>query len=317
MSDLKKTPIRWVEIDENSVEQRIDNYLIHVCKDVPKSMIYKIVRKGEVRVNKKRVKPEYKLQMGDIVRIPPMYVEDKINPLPSAKLQQVEQLTHCVLYEDDYFLVLNKPSGMAVHGGSGVPFGIIEALRSLRGDKQYLELVHRLDKDTSGCLLVAKKRSGLRALQTQLRNKSIQKDYLTLVRGRWSKHDKNITAPLLKVNLASGEQIVRVDTAGKPSQTRYKIEQFYNEATLVKASPITGRTHQIRVHCQSVGHLIAGDPKYGDAQFNTEMAQKGLHRLFLHAFELRFKHPHTEAPMFIQAPLPHELTQVLEQLKKR
>lgn len=317
MSELKKTPVRSVEIDEHDAEQRIDNYLLRMCKNVPKSMIYKIVRKGEVRVNKKRVKPEYKLQVGDVVRIPPMFIEIKSHPLPSAKLQRVAQLSHCVLYEDDHFLVLNKPAAMAVHGGSGLAFGIIEALRALRGDQQYLELVHRLDKDTSGCLLVAKKRSALRALQTQLRHKRIQKDYLTLVRGRWSKQDKSITVPLLKVNLAAGEQIVRVDASGKPSQTRYKIEQFYQEATLVKASPITGRTHQIRVHCQSVGHMIAGDPKYGDIHFNEAMAQKGLQRLFLHAFELRFKHPLTEETITAQAPLPVELTRVLATLNKR
>ncbi|MGS0726217.1 23S rRNA pseudouridine(955/2504/2580) synthase RluC, partial [Shewanella sp. 0m-11] len=235
----QKAQVQLVTIDEDHVGQRIDNFLLTKLKGVPKSMIYRIVRKGEVRVNKKRIKPEYKLADGDIVRIPPVRVsESDSKPGPSAKLTKVSQLEERILFEDKYLIVLNKPSGIAVHGGSGVEFGVIEAMRSLRTQQKFLELVHRLDKETSGVLLIAKKRSALRHLHDQLRYKKMQKDYVALVRGEWQSHDKVIKAPLLKLTLKSGERIVRVNKEGKESETRFKVLQRYSDSTLVQASPV-------------------------------------------------------------------------------
>ena len=214
-------------------------------------------------------------------------------------------------------LVINKPSGIAVHGGSGLNFGVIEALRALRPQARFLELVHRIDRDTSGILLVAKKRSALRHLHEQLREKIVQKDYLALVRGQWQSHVKAIKAPLLKNELASGERIVKVSEAGKPSETRFQIEERYGqEATLVKASPVTGRTHQIRVHTQYAGHPIACDDKYGEAEFDAKMQTLGLSRLFLHAYSIRFTHPKTGEEMVITAPLDKTLKGVLAKLRQ-
>ncbi|MBO2679121.1 23S rRNA pseudouridine(955/2504/2580) synthase RluC [Shewanella algae] len=309
--------VRLVTIDEDNVGQRIDNFLLSKLKGVPKSMIYRIVRKGEVRVNKKRIKPEYKLAEGDQVRIPPVRVsEENYRTAPSANLERVSRLEDRILFEDKHILVLNKPAGIAVHGGSGVDYGVIEALRSLRPQQKFLELVHRLDKDTSGVLLVAKKRSALKHLHDQLRHKQMQKDYQALVRGEWQKHDKVVKAPLLKLTLKSGERIVRVNTEGKASETRFKILQRYDGATLVQASPVTGRTHQIRVHCQYAGHPIACDEKYSEQKFDDSMRALGLNRLFLHAAQLKFTHPDTETEMTVQAPLDPELLELLEKLTR-
>lgn len=309
--------VELVTIDEDHLGQRIDNFLVTKLKGVPKSMIYRIVRKGEVRVNKKRIKPEYKLQDGDIVRIPPVRVsasDDK--PAPSAKLTKVSQLEARIVFEDNWLIVLNKPAGIAVHGGSGVDFGVIEAMRSLRPQQKFLELVHRLDKDTSGVLLIAKKRSALKHLHDQLRYKKMQKDYYALVRGEWQSHDKVVNAPLLKLTLKSGERIVRVNPEGKASETRFKIKQRYKGATLVQASPVTGRTHQIRVHCQYAGHPIACDDKYSEQNFDDSMRALGLNRLFLHAAQLKFIHPSTEEVMQVKAPLDKALEQLLSKLEK-
>ncbi|MEL4483323.1 MULTISPECIES: 23S rRNA pseudouridine(955/2504/2580) synthase RluC [Shewanella] len=309
--------VRLVTIDEDNVGQRIDNFLLSKLKGVPKSMIYRIVRKGEVRVNKKRIKPEYKLAEGDQVRIPPVRVsEENYRTAPSANLERVSRLEDRILFEDKHILVLNKPAGIAVHGGSGVDYGVIEALRSLRPQQKFLELVHRLDKDTSGVLLVAKKRSALKHLHDQLRHKQMQKDYQALVRGEWQKHDKVVKAPLLKLTLKSGERIVRVNTEGKASETRFKILQRYDGATLVQASPVTGRTHQIRVHCQYAGHPIACDEKYSEQKFDDSMRALGLNRLFLHAAQLKFIHPDTETEMTVQAPLDPELLELLDKLTR-
>ncbi|MCA0950033.1 23S rRNA pseudouridine(955/2504/2580) synthase RluC [Shewanella chilikensis] len=309
--------VRLVTIDEDNVGQRIDNFLLSKLKGVPKSMIYRIVRKGEVRVNKKRIKPEYKLAEGDLVRIPPVRVsEENYRTAPSANLERVSRLEDRILFEDKHILVLNKPAGIAVHGGSGVDYGVIEALRSLRPQQKFLELVHRLDKDTSGVLLVAKKRSALKHLHDQLRHKQMQKDYQALVRGEWQKHDKVVKAPLLKLTLKSGERIVRVNTEGKASETRFKILQRYDGATLVQASPVTGRTHQIRVHCQYAGHPIACDEKYSEQKFDDSMRALGLNRLFLHAAQLKFTHPETETEMTVQAPLDPVLLMLLDKLTR-
>ncbi|MCW3172412.1 23S rRNA pseudouridine(955/2504/2580) synthase RluC [Shewanella subflava] len=316
--NTETTPqVQLVTIDEDNVEQRIDNFLLTKLKGVPKSMIYRIVRKGEVRVNKKRIKPEYKLQIDDVVRIPPVRVAEKdYRTAPSANLSRVSQLEDRIIHEDKHLIVLNKPAGIAVHGGSGVDYGVIEGLRSLRPQQKFLELVHRLDKDTSGVLLVAKKRSALKHLHEQLRSKTMQKDYMALVRGDWQAKDKVIKAPLLKITLKSGERIVRVNAEGKESETRYKIIQRFDGATLVKASPVTGRTHQIRVHCQFAGHAIACDDKYSEQKFDDSMRAIGLDRLFLHAAELKFTHPETNTTMQVTAPLDDVLVNTLNRLKK-
>lgn len=307
--------VQFFTISEDETGQRLDNFLLTKLKGVPKSLIYRIIRKGEVRVNKGRIKPEYKLQLNDVVRIPPVRMSEKKQPKLSTKLNKVAELEHQILYEDDALLIINKPSGIAVHGGSGLSFGVIEALRALRPQARFLELVHRIDRDTSGILLVAKKRSTLRSLHEQLREKVVQKDYLALVRGQWQTHTKVIKAPLLKNELASGERIVRVNEEGKPSETRFRVEERYLNATLVKASPVTGRTHQIRVHTQYAGHPIALDDKYGDTEFDSKMKAAGLSRLFLHAYSIRFEHPKTGEEMVITAPLDNTLKTVLAKLR--
>ena len=313
---MNNTSVKLVTIAADEAGQRIDNFLRNQLKGVPKSMIYRIVRKGEVRVNKKRIKPEYKLQPGDEVRIPPVRIAERDEAPVSAKLDKVAALNDCIIFEDDHLLVLNKPSGTAVHGGSGLSFGVIEGLRALRPEARFLELVHRLDRETSGVLLVAKKRSALRALHEQLRMKGMQKDYLALVRGQWQSHCKVVQAPRLKNILQSGERIVRVNAEGKPSETRFKVEERFEHATLVKASPVTGRTHQIRVHALHAGHPIAFDDRYGDRDFDAELKGTGLDRLFLHAAALRFEHPNTGETMRVEAPMDKKLRHCLDVLRK-
>jgi 23S rRNA pseudouridine955/2504/2580 synthase len=313
MSEIR-TQVQLIDIDEDMAGQRIDNFLRNQLKNVPKSMIYRILRKGEVRVNKKRIKAEYKLSAGDVVRIPPVTLEqsDQESNTPNTKLSKVAELEHCIIFEDEHLLILNKPSGTAVHGGSGLKFGAIEALRALRPEARFLELVHRIDRDTSGILLVAKKRSALRHLQAQFREKTIQKYYFALVMGQWKSSCKVVNAPLLKNEVNS---IVRVNPNGKASETRFKILEQFAQATLVQASPITGRTHQIRVHTQYTGHPIAWDDRYGDRRFDAYTAQFGIDRLFLHAANIRFIHPSTEALMDINAPLDTQLEQALVKLR--
>ncbi|RTF80641.1 23S rRNA pseudouridine(955/2504/2580) synthase RluC [Serratia marcescens] len=314
--------VQFITISDDEAGQRIDNFLLARLKGVPKSMIYRIVRKGEVRVNKGRIKVEYKLAAGDVVRVPPVRVAEREEAPVSAKLDKVAALADCILYEDDHLLILNKPSGTAVHGGSGLSFGVIEGLRALRPEARFLELVHRLDRDTSGVLLVAKKRSALRSLHEQLRLKGMQKDYLALVRGQWQSHCKAVQAPLLKNILQSGERIVRVNSEGKPSETRFKVEERYEFATLVKASPITGRTHQIRVHMAYISHPLVGDPLYGgrprppkgasEAFINT---LRGFDRQALHATMLRLYHPISGIQMEWHAPLPQDMVDLINALK--
>ncbi|MBB6055412.1 23S rRNA pseudouridine(955/2504/2580) synthase RluC [Tolumonas osonensis] len=307
--------VQFITIDAEQDGQRIDNFLKTQLKGVPKSLIYRILRKGEVRVNKKRIKPEYKLCVGDEIRVPPVRVAEE-NALPSSRLSSVQALAHQILFEDDAIIVLNKPSGLAVHGGSGLSFGVIEGLRALRPESRFLELVHRLDRDTSGLLLVAKKRSALKHLHEQLRVKTMRKQYLALVRGQWQPHVKVVNAPLLKNILQSGERIVRVNSEGKPSETRFQIMQKFANATLVMASPITGRTHQIRVHTAHAGHPIACDDKYGERAFDEIVRSAGLTRLFLHAYRLTFTHPVTGKEMSVEAPLDKDLQAVLDRLDK-
>jgi 23S rRNA pseudouridine955/2504/2580 synthase len=301
-------------VDPDLEGQRIDNFLRTLLKGVPKSLIYRILRKGEVRVNKKRVKPEYKLIAHDILRIPPIRVSEP-NELPSTKLNKVSSLEASILYEDDCLIVLNKPSGTAVHGGSGLSFGVIEALRALRPQQKFLELVHRLDRDTSGCLLIAKKRSALKSLHEQLRDRKVDKRYQALVAGEWPATRFKVKAPLLKNTLKSGERVVLVHEEGKPSETRYRILESFNQATLIEASPITGRTHQIRVHCLTAGHPIACDDRYDNTDFSNRTQKLGLKRLFLHAHSLAFIHPNTEERVSFKAPLEPSLISVLKRLR--
>ncbi|MDF2155965.1 23S rRNA pseudouridine(955/2504/2580) synthase RluC [Vibrio sp. CAU 1672] len=309
-----RTKVQFVDIDDDMAGQRIDNFLRNQLKEVPKSMIYRIVRKGEVRVNKKRIKAEYKLQAGDVVRVPPVTIEKKADDVaPSTKLNRVAELEQMIIFEDDHLLILNKPSGTAVHGGSGLKFGAIEALRALRPQARFLELVHRIDRDTSGILLVAKKRSALRHLQAQFREKTVKKFYYALVMGQWKASCKAVTAPLLKNEVNS---IVRVNPNGKPSETRFKIIEKFADATLIQASPITGRTHQIRVHTQYTGHPIAWDDRYGDRRFDAYIGKLGLDRLFLHAANIKFIHPSTEKWMEINAPMEPKLEKVLAALRQ-
>jgi len=314
MSQNPASAVREVTVGEESSGQRIDNFLLKFLKGVPKSRIYRILRKGEVRVNKGRIKPEYRLQSGDIVRIPPIRVSEQAPPpVPGQRVQQL--LEGSILYEDKGLLVLNKPSGMAVHGGSGISFGVIEALRALRPHEHFLELAHRLDRDTSGCLVIAKKRSTLRAFQELLRSGGLEKYYLALVKGRWQGGKRGIDAPLRKNTLRSGERIVTVDEEGKPSLSIFTPGAIYKDCSLMRVKLVTGRTHQVRVHAQHSGHPLAGDDKYGDAAFNRQMAELGLHRLFLHACELRFTLPDS-ATIHVEAPLDNDLQTLLHKLEE-
>lgn len=309
-----KTEVQFITISDDIAGQRIDNFLRNRLKNVPKSRIYRILRKGEVRVNKKRIKPEYKLLMDDVIRLPPIHLQEtEQTDAPNIKLDKVAELEDRIIYEDDHLLILNKPSGTAVHGGSGLQFGVIEALRALRPDAFFLELVHRIDRATSGILLIAKKRSALRYLQGQFRDKTVQKYYLALVMGKWDPAVNKVNAPLLKNEINS---IVRVNPNGKASETRFKIIEKFEQATLIQASPITGRTHQIRVHCQYAGHPLAWDDHYGDPRFDAYTHKFGVNRLFLHAANIKFIHPLTEKQMEISAPLDAELATTLINLRQ-
>ena len=309
--------VQFVEISADHAGQRIDNYLICQLNGVPKSLVYRIVRKGEVRVNKGRIKPEYRLKEGDMVRIPPVRQAEKKAP-GKASDKVLKQIESRILFEDKRILVINKPSGLAVHGGSGLRYGLIEALRELRPNDKNLELVHRLDRDTSGCLIIAKKRSALRRLHEQLREGTMDKRYLTLLKGKWKGTGKWVDAPLLKNVIKSGERLVFVDPKGKDARTQFSPYSVADEASLMSVKLDTGRTHQIRVHAQHLGYPIAGDDKYGDDEFNRQMKSKGLKRLFLHAFSLKFHLPDIETgedvPIYVEAPLDEVLVNVLNKL---
>lgn len=309
------TPVaQFRTVDEDYAGQRLDNYLLRELKGVPKTRIYRALRKGEVRVNKGRVKAEYRLKIGDMVRIPPIRVPAPTE-IPKVPNYWAKQLEEGILYEDDGLLVLNKPSGLAVHGGSGLNFGMIECLRQLRPDDRYLELVHRLDRDTSGCILVARKPAILRELHRQLREKKMDKRYLGLVRGNWPKSCRLIDAPLEKNIVQSGERMVRVSQEGKRSTTNFSIEQRLSGATLIEARPITGRTHQIRVHTKHAGFPLLGDLKYSDDKGEAFAREIGLKRLFLHARSLSFSLPE-KGRLELSAPLDSDLENVLDRLSK-
>jgi 23S rRNA pseudouridine955/2504/2580 synthase len=305
--------VRLVEVAPELAGQRIDNFLITYLKGVPKTLIYRILRKGEVRVNKGRIKPEYKLQAGDIVRVPPVRVPERDEPVPVAQ-GLLQRLEAAIVHEDKGLIVLNKPAGIAVHGGSGLSFGVIEAFRQLRPDAKELELVHRLDRDTSGLLMIAKKRSMLRHLHEQLRGDGVDKRYMALVRGNWPTAQKQVRAPLLKSNLRSGERMVEVNDEGKEALTLFKVlRRFGDFATMVEARPITGRTHQIRVHALHAGHCIAGDPKYGEEDFSREIRDLGGKRLFLHAYALTVPLP-DGGELKLEAPVDEMWAKTVERL---
>ncbi|MFZ4700641.1 MAG: 23S rRNA pseudouridine(955/2504/2580) synthase RluC [Candidatus Methylumidiphilus sp.] len=316
MTDNSQTSSKpfFIEIDEEGAGQRIDNFLFTRLKGVPKSHVYRILRKGEVRVNGGRCQAQRRLEAGDKLRIPPVRLaEREERELPETMIQQ--RLDGRILHEDDDFLVVNKPAGMAVHGGSGLSYGIIEGLRALRPQAKFLELVHRLDRETSGCLLIAKKRSALRHLHEMFReDHQVKKTYIALLSGVWARKSLLVDAPLKKNILQSGERMVKVAKDGKPARTEFRRLRKFASATLVEASPLTGRTHQIRVHALSIGHPIACDERYGDVAQNLEFRKMGLKRLFLHASELAFAHPRDNRPFQIKAALEHELQEFVDRL---
>lgn len=317
MVSISKDLVNFLTISDEDAGQRLDNYLIKILKGVPKSHIQRIIRAGEVRVNKKRAQGTTRLQMDDIVRIPPVRVAERSQPnaLQAAPAKEFE-----VVYEDEWLLVINKPSGVAVHGGSGVSFGVIEQLRQARPEARYLELVHRLDKDTSGLLMVAKKRSCLVKLHELLRDHHPYKSYIALGVGAWPEQQRHVKLPLFKYTGAQGEKMVRVAEDGQFAHTvfevlkRFTLPNALQDASLVRAVLKTGRTHQIRVHMQSQQCPIAGDERYGDYEINKKLAKAGLKRMFLHAHQLKFTHPMTGEAFGVTAPLPKALKQFLESI---
>ncbi len=308
-----------IEIDEGAAGQRIDNFLLRVCKGVPKSHIYRILRSGEVRVNKGRVDAQYRLVYGDMVRVPPVRVAAA--DLARADTPIVPATEFEILFEDDAMLVINKPAGVAVHGGSGVAFGVIEQLRTARPQAKFLELVHRLDRETSGVLMLAKKRSALVGLHVQIRENQMDKRYYACVHGDWAAdwgRRRAVKAPLFKYTTAEGERRVRVQDDGLASHTVFNLVDRWPEYALLEAELKTGRTHQIRVHLAHLGLPIVGDAKYGDFALNKALARAkavpSLKRMFLHAYRLRLAHPLTGEPLQFDAPLPADCRSFIDQL---
>ncbi len=311
MKDLGKNTVSRHQIGEEAGGQRIDNYLVKLLKGVPKSHVYRIQRSGEVRVNGGRAKPDYRVQSGDELRIPPVRVAERA---PRATPPVSAALERAILFEDEYLLALDKPSGLAVHGGSGVTFGVIEQLRGQRPQARFLELVHRLDRDTSGVLLLAKKRSALTALHAELRAGQVKKYYLVLVKGKWRNAKQAVRLNLHKYLLASGERRVAVKADGQESHTVFELKHAWRDYSLLRAELKTGRTHQIRVHLAHLGFPIAGDDKYGDFELNKQLARAGLKRMFLHATSVSFRHPGSGEKVVVEAPLPAELQGFLQTL---
>jgi 23S rRNA pseudouridine955/2504/2580 synthase len=304
--------VRKVRIDTEDAGQRIDNFLIRVLPGVPRGRVYRLLRRGEVRVNSGRVRAEYKLAAGDEVRIPPVRVADRDTaPAPAAAARLLE----CVIYEDSRLLVVNKPSGVAVHGGSGVSHGVIELLRQARPDLKDLSLVHRIDRETSGCLVLAKRRSALRELHECFRDGRVEKNYLGLVVGDWQLGEQLVEAPLLVTHRQGGERHVVVSPEGKAAQTRIRLSRTYGEFSLLQCTPFTGRTHQIRVHAQFAGFPLAGDERYGDEAANRRLRTLGLSRLFLHAQSIAFPDGNGNERHFT-APLAEDLDGFLAALSK-
>jgi 23S rRNA pseudouridine955/2504/2580 synthase len=314
MPDVSKNSVTRALISEDEAGQRLDNYLLRLCKGVPKSHVYRILRSGEVRVNKKRVEASYRLLVGDELRIPPVRIAERPALVDDGAMIRADLP---ILFEDEALLVINKPAGIAVHGGSGVSFGVIEALRRQRPEARFLELAHRLDRETSGILLVGKKRSALTALHDMFRDggRLADKRYLVLVAGRWMDAKKDIRLPLHKYLLENGERRVRVAEDGKFSHTVFRLLERFERFSLLEAQLKTGRTHQIRVHLAHLGFPIAGDDKYGDFAMNKTLVREGLKRMFLHAAKMSFPHPLKEERIALEAPLPVALASFLSHLR--
>jgi 23S rRNA pseudouridine955/2504/2580 synthase len=302
MKDLSKPQVTWLEVGEESAAQRIDNFLLRQLKGVPKSHVYRVLRSGEVRVNSGRVKPDYRVRIGDKVRIPPIRVA-AANPKPPAKPFGLP-----IVHEDSSLLVVDKPSGVAVHGGSGVSFGVIELLRAARPEAKLLELAHRLDRDTSGLLIVAKKRSALVELHRMLRDGEVEKIYEAFVKGRWKGGPRELKDSLHKYVTAKGERRVSVHDDGQSAITKVKPLQAGENVSHLELRLMTGRTHQIRVHLAHAGHPVLGDDKYGDFELNRALARQGVKRLFLHARRLAFKHPADGKAIVLESPLPDDMS---------
>lgn len=302
--------VALVTVDDERAGQRLDNFIMAQVRGLPRTRVYKLVRSGEIRVNKGRKPASYRIQAGDVVRIPPMRLAVQEGPVVNAGL--VSQFPDWILFEDSHLLAVNKPAGIAVHGGSGVSYGLIELARAARPELKHLELVHRLDRDTSGVILLAKRRSALRALHESLRNRTAHKTYWALVSGSWPARKQQVKANLARDVLRSGERMASVNPEGKFALTKYHVLQKLAGATLVAAEPVTGRTHQIRVHCQYAGHPILGDPKYGLESDNRDWKSKGLKRMFLHAAEIDI--PWQEGRLAIQAPLDPTLKELIGRL---
>lgn len=298
--------VSWIEVAEEEAGQRIDNYLLARLKGVPKSHIYRVLRSGEVRVNSGRVDASRRVEAGDRIRIPPMRVPEKAEAAPAPHFRLP------VLFEDDAVIAIDKPSGIAVHGGSGVAHGVIESLRSMRPQARYLELVHRLDRDTSGVLLVAKRRPALTALHEAMRTRAVDKRYLAGVAGRFRNEMQRVRVALAKRTLADGGKHVSVAASGQESETVFRRLGRGAEFSLVEAELLTGRTHQIRVHLAHLGHPVLGDDKYGDFELNRRLRKEGLKRMFLHARSLSFAHPISGEPVRIESPLPPDLARFLQ-----
>ena len=321
---ISKDSVSLITVAEHEAGQRLDNYLIKILKGVPKSHIHRIIRAGEVRLNKKRCKPDSRIQTGDLLRIPPVRTAEKQRSSEN-RTQAVPAREFTIIYEDDALLVIDKPAGIAVHGGSGVSFGVIEQIRRARPEARYLELVHRLDKDTSGLLMIAKKRSALVKLHEAIRNDHPKKIYLALGVGKLPNDSFHVKLPLFKYTGAQGEKMVRVSEDGQSAHTIFRVLNRFSDGllhqvglshlTLVQATLKTGRTHQIRVHLQSQHCPIAGDERYGDYQANKRLQKLGLKRMFLHAAELHLDHPLTGEPLHLKAELPQELAQFVLMLE--
>jgi 23S rRNA pseudouridine955/2504/2580 synthase len=305
--------VRIVIIYSEQVGQRIDNFLFKNLKNVPKSRVYRAIRGGEVRVNQGRVKQDYRLQLNDKVRIPPLAEEQVKVIRPRGEV--IQAIRDQIIYEDDELIVMDKPAGLPVHGGTGIGGGVIELLRLVRPELRFLELIHRIDRETSGCLLIAKKRKTLLFWHQQLKNRKIYKQYIALVKGEWRNGLRRVEAPLIKNTLSSGERLVKVSDEGKPAITLFRPLKKYKEMTLIEARPLSGRTHQIRVHLQSIGHPIAADQKYGDEAFNQQMRKLGLKRLFLHASSISYSEEHPSDKVFgICVMLAPELKNLLDRI---
>ncbi len=321
---ISKDSVSLITVAEHEAGQRLDNYLIKILKGVPKSHIHRIIRAGEVRLNKKRCKPDSRIQTGDLLRIPPVRTAEKQRSSEN-RAQAVPAREFTIIYEDDALLVIDKPAGTAVHGGSGVSFGVIEQIRRARPEARYLELVHRLDKDTSGLLMIAKKRSALVKLHEAIRNDHPKKIYLALGVGKLPNDSFHVKLPLFKYTGAQGEKMVRVSEDGQSAHTIFHVLNRFSDdllhqvglshLTLVQATLKTGRTHQIRVHLQSQQCPISGDERYGDYQANKRLQKLGLKRMFLHAAELHLDHPLTGEKLILKAPLPQELAQFILMLE--